>query len=32
MFDEMDEIERRIRETIDYIRDAEALAFSGDAR
>ena len=24
--------ERRIRETIDYIRDAEALAFSGDAR
>ena len=24
--------ERRIRETIDYIRDAEALAFPGDAR
>ena len=25
-----DEIERRIRETIDYITDAEALAFSAD--
>ena len=24
--------ERRIRETIDYIRDAEAVAFSGDGR
>ena len=27
-----DEIERRIRETIDYIRDAEALASPGDGR
>lgn len=27
-----DEIERRIRETIDYITDAEALAFPGDGR
>ena len=27
MLDEMDEIERRIRETIDYISDAESLAF-----
>ena len=26
MFDEMEEIERRIRETIDYINDAEGLA------
>ena len=27
-----DEIERRIRETIDYITDAEALAFPADGR
>ena len=27
-----DEIERRIRETRDYIADAEALAFAGDVR
>ena len=31
MFDEMDEIERRIRETIDYITDAEALAFPANS-
>lgn len=29
---DMDEIERRIRETIDYIQDAEALAFPGEGR
>lgn len=32
MLDEPEEIERRIRETIDYITDAEALAFPGDGR
>ena len=30
MLDEVDEVERRIRETIDYISDAEALADSDD--
>ena len=28
---DVDEIERRIRETIDYIRDAEALAFPNES-
>ncbi len=28
---DMDEIERRIRETIDYIQDAEALAFPNES-
>ena len=30
MLTHLDEVERRIRETIDYIRDAEALAFRGE--
>ena len=32
MMEYTDEIERRIRETIDYIRDAEGLAFQNEGR